>query len=305
MHLILTFIALVGLTCAYTDIRHKQIMVKNIDPIVLPGRYKSHMHTFFGSDAVTKDLPTTADLHKGCTSSDNPNDLSVYWIPTLYHVQNPSTFIQVPPTRFATYYHTEDAEIPYPANFFAVAGNATGSSQRDIDENLTGITWWCDGGPEDRQNRDRALFPQTACSGNLQVILRFPDCVDPADIKSYAYSKANGNRCPARMKRVPALRFSVRYNLRKIIPQGWTGTAPLKLACGKVGEGYCFHGDFINGWLDEALGNLMKAKDKKNWQRIDGPRGNGDLGGTCQPKDADPNGGTSDYLKSVEMMGSS
>jgi len=137
----------------------------------------------------------------------------------------------------------------------------------------------------------------------MQVILRFPDCVDPVDIKSYAYSKAHGNRCPGGMKRIPALRFSVRYNLRKIIPQGWKGTAPLKLACGKVGEGYCFHGDFINGWLDDAMKNLMQAKDKKNWQRIDGPRGRGDLGATCQPGDADPSGGTSDYLKSVEMMG--
>lgn len=63
---------------AYTDIRHTRFMVKNIDPIVVPGRYKSHMHSFFGSDAVTKDLPTTAELQKGCPSGENPNDLSVY-----------------------------------------------------------------------------------------------------------------------------------------------------------------------------------------------------------------------------------
>lgn len=53
-------------------------MVKNIDPIVLPGKYKSHMHSFFGSDVVTKDLPTTEELQKGCPSGENPNDLSVY-----------------------------------------------------------------------------------------------------------------------------------------------------------------------------------------------------------------------------------
>jgi len=87
MHLLLITIAiLAGLTRGYTDIRHKQIMTKNIDPIVLPGRYKSHMHSFFGSDAVTKDLPTSADLQKGCTSSGNANDLSVYC--KCFHVQS-------------------------------------------------------------------------------------------------------------------------------------------------------------------------------------------------------------------------
>jgi hypothetical protein len=70
--------ALVGLAAAYTDIRHKRFMVKNIDPIVSPGQYRSHMHSFFGSDAVTKDMPTTEELQKGCPSGQNPNDLSVY-----------------------------------------------------------------------------------------------------------------------------------------------------------------------------------------------------------------------------------
>ncbi len=52
-------VLLAGTAAAFTDIVHKRFMVKNIDPIVFPGRYKSHMHSFFGSDAVTKDLPTT------------------------------------------------------------------------------------------------------------------------------------------------------------------------------------------------------------------------------------------------------
>jgi hypothetical protein len=74
----LAVVALSGAAIAYTDIRHKRFMVKNIDPIVFPGQYKSHMHSFFGSDIVTKDLPTTAQLQQGCPSGENPNDLSVY-----------------------------------------------------------------------------------------------------------------------------------------------------------------------------------------------------------------------------------
>lgn len=204
---------------------------------------------------------------------------------------------------FSTYYENIDkAEIPYPEDFFAVAGNASARGQADVDERTTGLTWWCENGPEDRQGRDRALMPQVTCSGNIQVILRFPDCVDPADIRDYAYAAAHGGRCPAPMRRIPQLRFSVRYNVRSLIPQGWRGPPPLKLACGEIGEGYCFHGDFINGWFDDAQRNLLKATSRNTWMRIDGARGQGKAGSSCQPKDADPENGTSDYVKSVEMM---
>ncbi|KAK4108832.1 hypothetical protein N656DRAFT_792289 [Canariomyces notabilis] len=258
-----------------------RFMVKNIDPIVSPGQYRSHMHSFFGSDAVTKNMPTTEELQKGCPSGQNPNDLSVYWIPTLYYVRSPTEYIEVNPGMFSTYYENIDkAEIPYPANFFAVAGNASARSQSDVDERTTGLTWWCENGPEDRQTRDRALMPRVTCSGNIQVILRFPDCVNPGDIKNYAYSAANGGRCPGGMKRIPQLRFSVRYNVRGLIPGGWNGTPPLKLACGEVGEG------------------------RNTWMRVDGARGQGKAGAACTPKDRDPAGGTGDYLESVEMMNS-
>ena len=73
-----TILAFVGTAAALTDIEHKPFMRKNIDPLVSPGKYVSHMHSFYGSDAITKDLPTTEDLQKGCPSGENPNDLSIY-----------------------------------------------------------------------------------------------------------------------------------------------------------------------------------------------------------------------------------
>jgi hypothetical protein len=69
---------LAGTAAALTDIEHKPFMRKNMDPIVFPGKYKSHMHSFYGSDAITKDLPTTEQLQQGCPSGENPNDLSIY-----------------------------------------------------------------------------------------------------------------------------------------------------------------------------------------------------------------------------------
>jgi hypothetical protein len=54
-------------------------MYKNIDPIVYPGQYsKSHLHTFFGSDAITINTNTSAELQAGCATAENPNDFSTY-----------------------------------------------------------------------------------------------------------------------------------------------------------------------------------------------------------------------------------
>jgi hypothetical protein len=47
---------------------------------------------------------------------------------------------------------------------------------------------------------------------------------------------------------------------------------------------------------------MLKATSGRQWMRVDGAKGQGKAGASCQAKDADPSGGTSDYIKSVEMM---
>lgn len=67
-------------TNAYTQVNiASPFMTKNIDPIKFYGVFdKSHLHSFFGSDAVTANTSTSAVLQQGCTNAENPNDLSVY-----------------------------------------------------------------------------------------------------------------------------------------------------------------------------------------------------------------------------------
>ncbi|KAK5796368.1 hypothetical protein VI817_005653 [Penicillium citrinum] len=67
-----------GLAQAYTVTNVDLFMFKNIDPIMLPGQYTSHMHSFFGSDAVNVNTTTSAELQKGCSTAENPNDFSAY-----------------------------------------------------------------------------------------------------------------------------------------------------------------------------------------------------------------------------------
>lgn len=75
---VLSLLLSAGLAQAYTITKVDQFMYKNIDPIVTPGQYVSHMHSFFGSDAVTANTSTSAELREGCSTAMNPNDFSVY-----------------------------------------------------------------------------------------------------------------------------------------------------------------------------------------------------------------------------------
>jgi hypothetical protein len=70
----------------------------------------------------------------------------------------------------------------------------------------------------------------------------------------------------------------------------------------QIGDGYCFHGDFINGWFDDAAKNMLKATGQ-SFMRIDGAQGNGKQYSKCKAKDRDPSNGTSDFKESLKMMG--
>ncbi|KAH6871213.1 hypothetical protein B0T10DRAFT_466813 [Thelonectria olida] len=297
-----------GAASAYTITVLDRFMYKNIDPIVFPGEYgKSHMHSFFGSDAVTANTTTSAELQAGCSTAENPNDYSIYWVPTLY-LRNSSGTQPILVNRFSAYYVSiENAEIAIPQDFKTVAGNVSAVDQSGVDT-LTGVQWFCEG--DATEDKDLAAFPTTTCSTHLQTLLLFHDCVNPDTLDS-AYSGTQNwrdgfkpaNRCPSGMKRIPQLRFSIRYDLRSILPEGWSGQPPFELACG---SSYCSHGDFINGWLPEAAENMLLANDKREFAGVDGPAGAYNAGSVCgaeNAQDADPEHGTSDYEESRALLG--
>ena len=110
----------------------------------------------------------------------------------------------------------------------------------------------------------------------------------------------NYKACPEGMKAMPQLRFSIRYDLRKVVPGGWSGTAPIKLASGNA---YSSHGDFINGWTEEGGKGLVEAtKEKMHYLSVNGSLGKDGDKPTCKAVDADPAHGTSDYAQSVAVM---
>ncbi|BCS19876.1 DUF1996 domain-containing protein [Aspergillus puulaauensis] len=292
----LSLLLATGLAHAYTVTNVDFLMFKNIDPIVFPGQYVSHMHSFFGSDAVNVNTSDSEELRQG--------------VPTLYLVDNTKNETHQPlvPMRFSAYYEDLDsAEIPFPENYQIMAGNASATTQEHVNSD-NGISWFCEGDSD--EEKDDAAFPTKTCSTHLQMLLVFPNCANPETFKS-AYSKNpdwyegyGENYCPHGMYRIPQLRFSIRYDLRTLLPDGWEGQPPLELACG---PSYCSHGDFINGWLPEAAEYMLKDTSQRDFFQIEGPLGSGDQGTACTetPQDCDPDHGTSDYLESLKMMSNS
>lgn len=214
-----------------------------------------------------------------------------------------SSYTLVPYSRFSAYYVSiENAEVAIPQNFKQVAGDSSAAAQSSLDE-LAGLQWFCEG--DAGEDKDTAAWPTTTCSTHLQALLLFHDCVNEDTLES-TYSGTHNwnstykadNRCPEGMKRMPQLRFSIRYDLRKVLADGWSGDPPLELACG---TSYCMHGDFINGWLPEAAENMLAANSKRDFAGVDGPDGAYDAGSKCGAENAAdqvPDQGTSDYATS-------
>ncbi|ROV91117.1 hypothetical protein VSDG_07841 [Cytospora chrysosperma] len=336
---------------AYTDIVVGQFMYKNIDPIVFPGQYsKSHLHTFFGSDAITINTNTSAELQAGCATAENPNDFSTYCesspasvdgpppicrcrLPTDYTAMtkpcvdcfapgvptllvsptgdtDASSYEPVPIARFTAYYNlgASPAEVAIPQDLKMTAGSATAQTSSEMSANApnAGVEWFCEG-DDAPADKDVAAFPTSTCSTHLQTLLYFPDCVDADTLETGYTDRSYGttNWCPDGMSRMPQLRFSIRYDLRDVLPDGWSGDPPLVLASG---TSFSSHGDFVNGWLPEAAENMVATTEEKyTFAAVDGPNGNDGDGSVCTTTatDADPDNGTSDYATSIEEMSGS
>ncbi|KAL4733250.1 hypothetical protein BDV11DRAFT_90820 [Aspergillus similis] len=214
MRPITSFLAGASLVSAWTELHHAPFMNKNIDAIVVPGTYTSHMHTFFGSDAITNVLPTSAELQSGCYTGNNPNDLSVYWVPTLYHVDG-DTFTEVPIFRFSTYYTNAFSSVAIPQDLAIISGNASATTQAEADHPYNDLEWSCEGA--DEREADIAKMPTSTCDQHLQVNLRFPQCINPDNHAEYDFADDDEN-CPDRMVAVPQLRYRVLYDTKLVAP---------------------------------------------------------------------------------------
>lgn len=203
--------------------------------------------------------------------------------------------------RMSAYYNLGEtpAEVAIPQDLMMLAGSSSATTADDSPADAK-VEWFCEG--DDAVDLDENGFPSETCSTHLQTLLYFPQCVNVDTLETAYKSRDYGtdNSCPEGSSSMSQLRFSIRYDLREVLPDGWSGTAPIKLASGNA---WSSHGDFINGWTEEAAENMIATTaEKQKYASVNGALGNDGDKPTCEATDAEPDKGTSDYAESVEQQ---
>ncbi|KAJ8604591.1 hypothetical protein MRB53_041744 [Persea americana] len=162
---------------AFTQVGVTAYAYKTIDPIGSPGSYDTHLH-MLGGGSVTAHTKTTEELLSGCTSTNNPSDLSAYWVPALL---NKHTKAVIPPTRWGAYYLNIKGWRAIRLDIL---------SRSPLQDRLTILD----------------LFPELHSEDGTKTAYA------PKSWTGHAHD------CPEGMTSIPQLRFSIRYNIGDLVP---------------------------------------------------------------------------------------
>lgn len=214
----------------------------NDDPVRFPGQPgRSHNHTYIGNRDVTA-ASTTASLRQSReTTCEIDDDLSTYWVPTLYVGTQP-----VIPYAGVVYYVrlTPQRVTPFPPDLKMVAGNPTARRAQRADI----ASWSCGGiGGSTRF----ATVPACRQDQLVELRVRFPDCWNgrtsdsPNHASHMAY--ATGGRCPSSHPvAVPTLIVVLLY-------------PPVPRRAQPSAGRFAAHADFMNGWNPDSLAKFVAS----------------------------------------------
>ena len=215
------------------------------DPIVFPGMPgASHLHTFVGNTAPDAFSTPESLVERGGSSCRDPKDTASYWFPTLLQNGQP-----VPNTTVTFYYKSGVTDYrtvrPFPAGFRVLVGD-----MKTPDAASFGGEWDCG-----NRGGTTKEIPASCPKGNVLIVrYKAPSCwdglhLDTPDHKSHLTYPVKG-LCPAgHPVAVPMLQSKVAYKLKD------GNTAGLKFSSG---PSFSFHYDFMNGWDQARLEQLVK-----------------------------------------------
>jgi hypothetical protein len=220
------------------------------DPIVFPGLPgASHMHSFLGNRSTNAATTTETLLTNAGTSCRPAEDLSAYWIPTLYeHGQ------AVEPKDVVVYYGSRLTDssrtVPFPQGFRMIAGDA--KLQAPTPAGSVNQFYCAGAGGEIGRSAD-GNWPLCAPGATLMFQLVFPDCWDGVHLDSpthkahvaYTYDGTCHSDFPVA---IPSVSFLIAY------PTSGT-TDGFRLASQMASS---MHGDAFFAWDNTALGQRVK-----------------------------------------------
>jgi hypothetical protein len=220
------------------------------DPIVFPGMAgASHMHSFIGNDR-TDAFTTTDTLFANTGTSCKPlEDLSAYWVPTLYEHDR-----AIEPKDVVVYYGSRLVDpsrtVPFPQGFRMIAGDAklqTATPAGSVNQ------FYCAGAGGEVGRSADGNWPRCASTANLMFQLVFPDCWDGKNLDSPTHkahvSYMNNGACTGDFPvAIPSVSFLISY------PTSGS-TDGFRLASGMASS---MHGDVFAAWDNNAQGSRVK-----------------------------------------------
>ncbi|KAI0973903.1 WSC domain-containing protein [Xylaria arbuscula] len=252
------------------------VVVERADPIMDPNVVSKHAHTIMGSNAFNFTMDYSDTQSATCSTCKAVEDLSSYWVPSLYYHAENSSFISVGQGGGgALIYYLQRSDpndpnaaeglIPFPKDFRMVAGNQDNRNYTDTPEQRA-VSFVCLGteGPATYE------LPNRNCPGGLRTQLIMPACwdgknLDSPDHKSHmAYpSGLDNGPCPAsHPKRFITVFYEVTWSVDDFKDMWYGDKQPFVFSHGDP-TGYGYHGDFLNGWdiptLQKAINECTAA----------------------------------------------
>jgi len=239
-----------------------------IDPIVSPGAESAHLHTFFGSKALTStSTPASIQASTADTTCVLPDDHAAYWIPAACNgpcqpvdggdpERGPFANVIQPVKIFAYYFGvpaSQAVEQQFSPDLEIIGGDAHATGPYP---NHRIIGFHCGNGGSHHSPVRTYPYDCTAANGvtntdGVVAVVTFPYC-GPVGGTPTNYGDSTGT-CVAPDVTYPQVQIHVHYGLNAT---GYQTGSTLNFSSGAY---WTLHGDWMNGWNQAKLQALVSG----------------------------------------------